>query len=226
MAYKDPATGALHQAQYYKDNRARIRDYQRQYYLKNQEKLKQRQRDYHAAEDKDERAAKDHARYEANKPRLAALNAVWRKENAESLKVSKHLDYEARKAADPEFQERCRISNRRSYRLHRLKRLKKGAEWAKANPDSKHASRIRRRIRLLAVQVSIEKVDREAIIKRDKSICHICQKRVVRKDLTLDHLIPLFHGGPDTAANLAVAHRSCNASRGTGRIAAQLRLFG
>ena len=149
-----------------------------------------------------------------------------RLKNREKSKLRKRLEYETQKAKDPEFLERCRIRNRLSYQARRAKALLRCAEWARTHPNAKHAARVRRRARLLAVALISETIDREAIIKRDKSICHICHKRVARKDLTLDHLIPVIHGGPDTAANLAVAHRSCNASRGTGRIAAQLRLFG
>ncbi len=38
--------------------------------------------------------------------------------------------------------------------------------------------------------------------------------------------IPLSKGGPHTAANLSVAHRSCNSRRHAGRLPAQLRLIG
>lgn len=68
-------------------------------------------------------------------------------------------------------------------------------------------------------------VDRQAIIARDGSRCHVCH-RIVREDITLDHLIPLSKGGIHNAQHLAVACRSCNAKRGDGRLPAQLRLFG
>jgi 5-methylcytosine-specific restriction endonuclease McrA len=69
-----------------------------------------------------------------------------------------------------------------------------------------------------------EPVDLEAIIQRDGSRCHICRRRVKRADLVFDHLIPIIHGGPHKASNLAVAHRRCNARRGAGRLPAQLFL--
>lgn len=45
--------------------------------------------------------------------------------------------------------------------------------------------------------------------------CHICGQPARPGDpLVTDHLIPRSAGGPDVAANLAPAHRSCNGRRG------------
>lgn len=71
------------------------------------------------------------------------------------------------------------------------------------------------------------------IAQRDGNRCHLCRKPI---DLdisgrhaegpTIDHLIPVSHGGrSDDPANLALAHRLCNMSRGN-RGPAQLRLVG
>lgn len=62
------------------------------------------------------------------------------------------------------------------------------------------------------------------LAERDVWRCHICTKRVTRKTWSADHLIPLSLGGPHTWANVALAHRRCNSSRGAGRLPAQLRL--
>jgi 5-methylcytosine-specific restriction endonuclease McrA len=72
----------------------------------------------------------------------------------------------------------------------------------------------------------VEHINRLAIAERDGWRCHICGKAVTRKTMSLDHLIPLFLGGPHTAANVALAHLRCNQRRGVGkRIPAQLRLL-
>lgn len=199
--------------------------YNRTYYATHKQAMDAKRREYYA-QNREAVQERERERYHANKDARKATMKAWRTQNATAQNARRKRDYEAQKASDPAFLERKRIQSRRHYQATRLKRLKRCAEWARTHPDAKHASRIRRRMRLLAVQAISEKIDREAIIKRDKSICHICQKHVVRKDLTLDHLIPLFHGGSDTATNLAVAHRSCNARRGTGRLPAQLRMFG
>jgi 5-methylcytosine-specific restriction endonuclease McrA len=60
---------------------------------------------------------------------------------------------------------------------------------------------------------AIEKVDRLAIIERDKGICYICGGIPDGRDLTLDHLIPVKRQGPHTADNLKVACRGCNSKK-------------
>lgn len=61
------------------------------------------------------------------------------------------------------------------------------------------------------------------IAKRDGWRCHLCRRKVNpklraphRRSATLDHLVPVSHGGTHDAANLALAHWSCNSSRGVG----------
>lgn len=63
----------------------------------------------------------------------------------------------------------------------------------------------------------------EVIAARDGWRCHLCRRKVNpdlraphRRSATLDHLIPVSAGGTDDAANLALAHWSCNSSRGAG----------
>lgn len=71
---------------------------------------------------------------------------------------------------------------------------------------------------------TVAPIDREAIIRRDRSTCGICRRHVSRKELTLDHIVPLAMNGPHATENLQVAHRACNSSRGAGRKPAQVRL--
>lgn len=65
---------------------------------------------------------------------------------------------------------------------------------------------------------------------RDGWRCHICGHAVNKlrsglhpKGPTIDHLVPIAHGGSDTRENVALAHRLCNTRRGTGGVV-QLRL--
>lgn len=103
------------------------------------------------------------------------------------------------------------------------------AKWRTENLDLARARQAdtesRRRARMRGAG-EVETVDRGAIIARDKSRCHLCGKRVAKKDIQLDHLIPVSLGGSHTAANLAVAHRSCNARKWTKPSNEQLRLVG
>jgi 5-methylcytosine-specific restriction endonuclease McrA len=56
----------------------------------------------------------------------------------------------------------------------------------------------------------IEDIDRRVIIERDNSTCYICGKRVEKKVLQIDHVLPLAKGGPHTYENLRVACALCN----------------
>ena len=59
-----------------------------------------------------------------------------------------------------------------------------------------------------------------AAIARGRPACHICG-RAIDYDAdwldplayVVDHLVPLNRGGPDTLANKAAAHRSCNRAK-------------
>jgi len=74
-------------------------------------------------------------------------------------------------------------------------------------------------------QSNTHTVNRESIIVRDHSTCHLCGKYVLSPEIALDHLIPHSEGGETIPANLAVAHIHCNAKRWIGKLPAQLRLF-
>lgn len=57
-------------------------------------------------------------------------------------------------------------------------------------------------------------------VRRDKGICHLCKSEVKTEHdqprlwPSLDHLTPRVQGGSDYPTNIALAHTSCNKSRG------------
>ena len=70
------------------------------------------------------------------------------------------------------------------------------------------------------------------IYERDRWRCHICGRRCRPpgsgyhpRQATIDHLVPIADGGPDTPANVSTACHECNARRGTGG-EVQLALIG
>jgi hypothetical protein len=91
--------------------------------------------------------------------------------------------------------------------------LKNCRAWLKRNPK-KNAEYCARRRALRNGAIVVDKIDRDAIYLRDQGVCHICTKKVRRDRMTLDHVIPLTKHGSHTAANLRVAHRSCNSRKG------------
>ena len=70
------------------------------------------------------------------------------------------------------------------------------------------------------------------IFLRDGHRCHICRRKC-RRDVsslhplaaTIDHIVPLAAGGPDTRDNVGTAHRQCNSKKGAHG-GGQLRLVG
>lgn len=61
------------------------------------------------------------------------------------------------------------------------------------------------------------------LMARDGSDCQICREPLDRhlqdptdpRFVTFDHVVPRSAGGLDVLSNLRLAHRSCNAQRGT-----------
>jgi 5-methylcytosine-specific restriction endonuclease McrA len=85
------------------------------------------------------------------------------------------------------------------------------------NKPAYTAAVARRRARKLGN--GYEKYDRLAIYERDAGTCHLCGEHVDLADFSIDHIIPISKGGPDTPSNVATSHLSCNKSRGTKPVA-------
>jgi 5-methylcytosine-specific restriction endonuclease McrA len=68
-----------------------------------------------------------------------------------------------------------------------------------------------------------ERIDLPVLAIRDGWRCHLCKRKVTRKTWSVDHLVPLSHGGTHTYDNVALAHHRCNALRRDGGTV-QLRL--
>jgi 5-methylcytosine-specific restriction endonuclease McrA len=97
--------------------------------------------------------------------------------------------------------------------------------WRAAHPEeAREAARKRRALKKGAAVV--EQISLDVLFERDGRRCHICKKMLTRSKASVDHLVPLSHGGEHSWANVALAHRSCNSRRGAGRLPAQLRLVG
>mgnify|MGYP001584484191 CR=1 FL=1 len=111
----------------------------------------------------------------------------------------------------------------RAYRAsHKEERLAYQRAWRKLSPEKWAAKRARRRA--LKLQLTAGTIDYKAIMERDKMICGICHKRVAKKDLSFDHIVPLSCGGAHTEGNIQVAHRRCNSAKRDGRLPSQMRL--
>lgn len=50
----------------------------------------------------------------------------------------------------------------------------------------------------------------ELIMQRDGPKCYLCKKTLTPRKACLEHIIPLVHGGENTATNIALACYRCN----------------
>jgi len=63
----------------------------------------------------------------------------------------------------------------------------------------------------------------EQLIERDGPACVWCRRRLWRRDLTLEHVVPRSRGGHMTPENALVACRACNRRRGSKPVDAYVR---
>lgn len=105
-----------------------------------------------------------------------------------------------------------------SYLKHRSKTLKRKQAYYAANKDkykqwktSPEARALaKNRYRARKASVPHERYSPKAIFEKHNWLCVYCGEPAK----ALDHVIPLFRGGSDTAKNLVAACRSCNSSKG------------
>jgi 5-methylcytosine-specific restriction endonuclease McrA len=55
------------------------------------------------------------------------------------------------------------------------------------------------------------------VFLRDSYRCAYCEKDVLKKDATLDHVLPTSHGGKTTFENCVTACGPCNANKGNNK---------
>lgn len=63
-----------------------------------------------------------------------------------------------------------------------------------------------------------------ALMKRDGPACFYCGKDVSAEDSSLEHIVPVSHGGPNHMSNYALAHKSCNQEAGNLSAVEKVRL--
>ncbi len=118
------------------------------------------------------------------------------------------------------------------YRKTRLARIVKGHEWYEQNQElfaqyikdyradnlaryRVHWKKGRQRRKELKKRQFVAPVVFKDIYIRDRGICYLCGQIVPRNQLSLDHIIPLSKGGTHEPDNVALAHFSCNSSKGS-----------
>lgn len=44
-------------------------------------------------------------------------------------------------------------------------------------------------------------------------LCHYCQQKFVKEDLTMDHILPIGRGGHSTKGNIVASCKTCNSKK-------------
>lgn len=106
-----------------------------------------------------------------------------------------------------------------------------GVEWARQHPGAgrmraqhaatAHLAELAHR-RLTVRPVTIADVW-ERLVVRDSGTCFYCGRPVTREDATVEHLIPVAHGGTDNPGNLVLVHAACNALAGDASVLTKIR---
>lgn len=63
----------------------------------------------------------------------------------------------------------------------------------------------------------------QELYARDGDACFFCGGQL-GDDVTLEHFVPISHGGPNSLANLALAHGACNKAADAMSVAEKVRL--
>jgi hypothetical protein len=148
----------------------------------------------------------------------------YRQENLEKVKESSKKWYKENPnyyknyyETNPEI---MKISNKKWRQINPKKIKEANKKWYQENPEKSTEKKHRRRARKLGN--GYEKYNLKDIYERDNWICGIC-KQLIDKDLqypdpqskSIDHIIPLSKGGPDTFENVQLTHLICNVSKGS-----------
>jgi 5-methylcytosine-specific restriction endonuclease McrA len=160
---------------------------------------------------KEEKREYDLAYHKTHKCELAAKKKAYRETHKAEIAAKKKSHYEANKAKKVAY-----------YQAHKAEFAARRKAWGDANHDKTRAYAAKRRA--LERGAFVEYVDPKLIYVRDGGRCHICGKKVPKKNWHLDHLIPLARGGEHSYKNVAVACPGCNMRKHT-KAEAQLRLI-
>jgi 5-methylcytosine-specific restriction endonuclease McrA len=169
------------------------REYNREHYRANREQSLERTGAYY----RDNRAAVLAQCGEYRHRNIDRIRAYDRQRSAGNpAKIARSAAFREAVRRDPQRQ-----ADHRRY-LH---------TWHVNNRDKARAYAARRRMRERGFDGRrVERIDREAVWKRDLGLCGLCALPVPFKQMHLDHIKPVSRGGSHTAGNTQPAHPRCN----------------
>ena len=171
------------------------RDYDRRRYAKNREAVKAQSKAYR----------------EGNREVIAEREKAYREKNREAIAYYQKAYYSKNRGAILEYQKAYRGENRGArleyQKAYRGKNREAIAEYQKAyrkaHPDKIRAKGHRRRANLAGVP-------QDGLVYELDPFCAVCYST---ESLTVEHMVPISRGGPDTLGNKATMCQSCNSSK-------------
>lgn len=166
------------------NNAGHVRQWHQAHHQANKESHNARSRQAYL-ENKERRSLDAKAYRESHKEEIAASRAIYRNNNADSI----------------------REAQRRSYQIHKESRLAKSKAYRKAHPEVKQICEARRYARKKGSRGFFGvRVWRQILIAYGP----MCLKCKEQKPLTVDHVVPVSKGGPDCVCNIQPLCLSCN----------------
>ena len=99
------------------------------------------------------------------------------------------------------------------------------ARWRQAHPGKSQQYEAKRRAHKRRAG-TIEAIDRDYVYQRDRGRWSLCGRKVRKKDMSLDHIVPLSLGGAPSLTNVTLVPLQCNTRKRTRTLPQQLYLIG
>lgn len=229
--WEDPEYRKSYFHEYNARRREQQCEYGKQYRVEHRDKRLLQSRTYMETH-REEAKRRAHAWYQSHPQQAKESRHRWHDANREKVRAynirhrTEHLDEMRLHDRQRNKTENRRAKAREFCRRHYIENRARVKEWARNNPEKARINRIesthRRRCHLAST--AVEHVNHAAIYLRDKGRCGICGKKILPREMSLDHILPISRGGCHAEFNVQLAHISCNKAKGAGRLPSQLRL--
>lgn len=170
--------------------------------------------------DKEAAAAK---RYRENNRALLAARwrAAYQKDRTKFLERAKRYNEANREKIQERrrnYRERERERGRQAYQKNRLKHLAWNLRYRRQDPAANRARVARRRARLHGNGGSYTAAEWRALCAKYDHRCLACGQQEPAIQLTVDHVVPIVHGGSNNIDNIQPLCFKCNQAKRTKTI--------
>jgi 5-methylcytosine-specific restriction endonuclease McrA len=135
-----------------------------------------------------------------------AYNAAYREAHRDEIRAKSRAYY----AADPDAAKE-RIARSTAANPEKYQGIRR--QWKAANKDAVNASTHRRRARIKGNGGSYTAAEWRALKAAHDFRCLMCERQEPAIRLTVDHVIPISEGGPNTIDNIQPLCKSCNSKK-------------